>query len=185
MGTLLAVLISTSDEAVPVISAHRANAGVILPLIATKVCLGLVVEYAFDLIYRRRNKAVREHAAAAEFGSCAHVHQVVEQARCAHRVGNGRNAKDLILNPLLHVAKISAFIFLIMFAAACGFSHVRSDELADLFLVALGSAHPHLVVFLRGGSGRTRTCPRILTRSTATRLWRGAAAGLLPSRWTS
>jgi hypothetical protein len=52
MGTLLAVLISTSDEAVPVISAHRDKAGVILPLIATKVCLGLVVGYAFDLIYR-------------------------------------------------------------------------------------------------------------------------------------
>ena len=59
MGTLLALLISTSDEAIPVILTHRDKAGVILPLIATKICLGLVVGYAVDLIYRRRNKAVR------------------------------------------------------------------------------------------------------------------------------
>ena len=134
MGTLLAVMISTSDEAIPVILAHRDKAGVILPLIATKMCLGLVVGYAIDLIYRRRNKAVREHAAAAELGSCSHDHQVIKEACCGHRVGNGRNTKDLILHPLLHAAKISAFIFVITFAAAYACSLMRSDGLAGLLL---------------------------------------------------
>lgn len=158
MGTLLAVLISTSDEAIPVILAHRDKAGVILPLIATKMCLGLVVGYAVDLIYRRQNKAVREHAAAAELGSCSHDHQVVEQACCGHTVGNGRNTKDLILHPLLHVAKISAFIFLITFAAACGFSHVRSDDLADLFL-----KHPIFQPFVTALIGMIPNCAASVT----------------------
>lgn len=94
-----------------------------------------------------------QHAAAAELGSCSHDHQVVEQACCGHTVGTGRNTKDLILHPLLHVAKISAFIFLITFAAACGFSHVRSDELADLFL-----KHPIFQPFVTALIGLIPNC---------------------------
>jgi Putative, 10TM heavy-metal exporter len=132
IGTLLAVMISTSDEAIPVILSHRDKIGTILPLIATKICLGLVVGYTLDLIYRRRNKAVRLHA--ADLGSCSHDHNILEEGCCGHRVGNGRNTKDLILHPLLHAAKISAFIFIITFVAAYAFSHIRSNQTTGLFL---------------------------------------------------
>ncbi len=134
IGTLLAVLISTSDEAIPVILSHRDKIAVILPLIATKMCLGLVVGYTLDALYRRRNRGVRQHALAAEQGTCHHDHQVIEDACCGHTVGNGRSVKDLIVHPLLHVAKISGFIFLITFAAGYGFSHIGRERLASFFL---------------------------------------------------
>jgi hypothetical protein len=134
VGTLLAVLISTSDEAIPVILSHRDKAGMILPLIATKMGLGLLVGYSLDLIYRRRKKAVLQHANAAELGSCHHNHAVIEDACCGHKVGDGRSVKELIVHPLVHVAKISAFIFVITFAAGYFFSRIGSEDLARLLL---------------------------------------------------
>jgi hypothetical protein len=134
IGTLLAVLISTSDEAIPVILSHRDKIAMILPLIATKMCLALVVGYSLDLLYRRRNKTVLQHAEEAEQGTCHHDHQVIEDACCGHKVGDRRSVRDLIVHPLLHVAKISGFIFAITFAAGYAFSHIGSEKLTSLFL---------------------------------------------------
>jgi hypothetical protein len=41
-GTLIAVFISTSDEAVPVIMANPSRVGLIIPLLLTKVVIALV-----------------------------------------------------------------------------------------------------------------------------------------------
>src|SRR5208282_2442055 len=98
------------------------------------MCLGLLVGYGLDLIYRRRKKAVLQHATAAEQGTCHHNHKVIEDACCGHKVGNGRSVRDLIVHPLLHVAKISGFIFAMTFAAGYAFSHIGSEKLAGLFL---------------------------------------------------
>ena len=89
MGTLLAVMISTSDEAVPVILSHHDKAGVVLPLIATKMCLGMAVGCSLDWVYRKRKRAVLHHAEEAGKGHCHHDHTVAEDACCGHMVGNG------------------------------------------------------------------------------------------------
>lgn len=49
-GTLLGIYIATSDEALPVFLAHPEKAIMILPLLAIKFVLGIIVAYTFDWI---------------------------------------------------------------------------------------------------------------------------------------
>ena len=56
IGTLLAVYLSTSDEAIPVILAQPEKAGIIIPLILTKIIIALVAGYTIDFIFRKSNK---------------------------------------------------------------------------------------------------------------------------------
>lgn len=51
MGTLAAVFISTSDEAVPVLLAHPDKLGLILPLIAAKFAIALAAGVIIDVIH--------------------------------------------------------------------------------------------------------------------------------------
>lgn len=53
LGTLLAVFIATSDEAVPVLLADYRNAYKLLPLLAVKFALALVVGYAVHFLFPR------------------------------------------------------------------------------------------------------------------------------------
>lgn len=59
MGTLAAVFISTSDEAIPVLLAHPDKLSVILPLLLTKVIIAIVVGLFIDVIDHLR-KSFRE-----------------------------------------------------------------------------------------------------------------------------
>lgn len=52
-GTLLAVFLATSDEAVPVLLAQPAKAGYIAPLLTAKFLLGVAGGYLTDLFLRR------------------------------------------------------------------------------------------------------------------------------------
>ena len=55
-GTLIAVFLSTSDEALPVLLSHRSALPVIWKLLLVKVVLGVVAGYAVDLIWRREKQ---------------------------------------------------------------------------------------------------------------------------------
>ena len=55
IGTLLAVFLSTSDEAIPVILAQPSGVKTIVPLILIKIFIGLVGGYLVDFIFRKIN----------------------------------------------------------------------------------------------------------------------------------
>ena len=54
MGTLVATYIATSDEAIPVLLAHRSHLGDIGLLLGLKLLVGLSAGYLVDLVGRRR-----------------------------------------------------------------------------------------------------------------------------------
>ncbi len=57
VGTLLAIFIATSDEAVPIILSNPTKAYVIFPILAIKFVFALVVGYGADLILTRYYKS--------------------------------------------------------------------------------------------------------------------------------
>lgn len=76
LGTLLAVFIATSDEALPVILAQPQRLGVLIPLIGTKVLLALLVGFVADAIVRTRRPAPADPAPVpVHVSSDAHEHE--------------------------------------------------------------------------------------------------------------
>ena len=72
MGTLIAVILSTSDEMVPVFLAHQEPVSKLLAIIGVKVAVGIVAGVLVDLVLRllgRREQRLR-------------IHELCERAEC-------------------------------------------------------------------------------------------------------
>lgn len=76
LGTLLAVYISTSDEAIPVILAQPRQAGLIVPIVLVKVILAISAGYAIDFFFTRPPAEPRrdKHGPAEHSHCCGEPH---------------------------------------------------------------------------------------------------------------
>lgn len=92
VGTLLAVFLSTSDEAVIILMGHPDNAGAIGRLLAVKVLIALAAGFLADLIFARR------------FSYAKHIEDLCRNCGCHSRRG--------IVRPALnHTFRLFAYIF--------------------------------------------------------------------------
>lgn len=134
MGTLLAVFIATSDEAIPILLSNGVTALRLLPMLAVKVLFALFMGYLIDLIFRKRNAerlaltdpAICEKPAAdeEETGCCRH------KLERSARVDKRDVCKTYLLHPLIHSLKVFIYIVLINFAFGTLIYFVGSDAIA-------------------------------------------------------
>lgn len=135
-GTLVAVILSTSDEMIPVFVAHQEPAGRMLSIIAIKVVLGIVAGLLLDLVLRLLHRAGDGHV---------HIHELCEREHChceeadeldedegpdahddhgdlhdhderRHHHGHSHShhgAWGIVRSACVHTAQVTAFIFLI------------------------------------------------------------------------
>ena len=54
-GTLIAVFLSTSDEALPILISSGGNGGAILKLLISKIVIGIAAGFAIDFIFKKMN----------------------------------------------------------------------------------------------------------------------------------
>lgn len=120
VGTLLAVYLSTSDEAIPVILSQPDKAPLIVPIILTKIFIAIVAGYLIDFIFKRKNKQTLLHIKAYQAGKDdkSHQHEKIDDktACCGHKpssIATKFNPKEIILHPIIHTLKIFGFIFII------------------------------------------------------------------------
>ena len=117
IGTLLAVYLATSDEAIPVILAQPGRAAIIIPLILTKVVIALLVGYFADLVYKKSNAKTLSHIRAYARGedAAAHHHEeavVRQEACCGHKTEADApkfDAKEIILMNFLFLVCAERF----------------------------------------------------------------------------
>ncbi len=112
-GTLLSVYLATSDEAIPVILADPTKIYLVLPIVALKIIIALIVGYLVDLIvtYKAKEPVIEEKKAEDKT-------EVKETGCCHHHVTNAKN-KELWLHPLKHTFNI--FIFILIVSVILGF----------------------------------------------------------------
>lgn len=135
-GTLVAVILSTSDEMIPVFVAHQEPVSRMLAIIAIKVVLGIVAGLLLDLVLRLLHRAGDGHA---------HIHELCEREHChceeadeldedeghdehvghgdhgdhydhGHRHGHSHShhgAWGIVRSACVHTAQVTVFIFLI------------------------------------------------------------------------
>lgn len=133
-GTLVAVILSTSDEMIPVFLAHQEPASRMLSIIAIKVVLGIAAGLLLDLVLRLLHRAGDGHT---------HIHELCEREHCHceeadeleelddnhhdhgdhhghHEHGHHHDyghlhhgAWGIVRSACVHTAQVTAFIFLI------------------------------------------------------------------------
>lgn len=127
LGTLLAVYLSTSDEALPVILAHPERAGLVLPILLTKVMVAILAGYAVDFIFGRVENKKREEAASPV---CVHPSHCCEQG---HSAGEPW-WKSYVIHPAWHTLRVLVFIFAVSLAINLIILNVGEENLGKIFL---------------------------------------------------
>jgi hypothetical protein len=101
-GTLIAIYVSTSDEAIPILLSSPEEMGKVLPLLTIKVILGIISGYLIDLLFPQR-QIVEQSTTSLDTD---------ENGCCSHKI-LPTNIKDIILHPLKHTLNVFILIFLI------------------------------------------------------------------------
>ncbi len=142
MGTIVAVYLATSDEALPILLSRPGNAHTVMILVATKILLAVLGGYLVDVFMQREN--ARRLATCQNHQQAESLAEQVGQQRCTcsetrasceHEHGEPLSWPEVIRSALRHTAQITAFIFL----ASCliGFAIAGIGQ-ADLARILLG-----------------------------------------------
>lgn len=103
-GTLLAVYLSTSDEAIPVLLSEPSKLYLVVPLLLTKIIIAIIAGYAIDFIIdqTKNNNSLNDTVEDTED----------EQGCCKHHINKPRK-RDLIFHPVEHTFNVFIFILII------------------------------------------------------------------------
>ena len=128
-GTLIAVFVSTSDEAIPVILAQHDKAPLVLWLLLTKVILATIAGYAIDLIFKRNapEEPHSQHAPVVPEGG-------YRSCDCHAHGGQIPGWKTFFLFPLKHTLKVLFFIFAVSLALGLLVATFGEASLRHIFL---------------------------------------------------
>ena len=116
-GTLLAVFISTSDEAIPVLLSNPKSAGMILPLIAAKLVLAIVAGFMVD-----------------KLGLFNITKEEIEAVEEEHSHCHTEGEHGLLKSTILHTVKTFAFIFVVMLAFEVCIDSVGEEAFAQFMM---------------------------------------------------
>lgn len=144
VGSLLAVFIACSDEALPILLSSGDKLPSVLPLIGLKLCIAIGVGYLVDWIYRGNKEEVHRHHEHCEHEEEIHI------GCCQHAIDD-REEKPVhrhLIHPLIHTLKIFIYIFFINLAFGLLFYFIGEDAiisflssnrfLSPLFTVIIG-----------------------------------------------
>ena len=118
-GTLLAVFLSTSDEAVLLLAAQPRRYMDILYLLLTKVVVAVLFGYAVDLFARRRPKGTRT----------PQIHDICDHEHCGCHAHKG-----IWIPALLHTAKIFGFLLAVTAVLSFAVTALGSERISRLLL---------------------------------------------------
>ncbi len=134
-GTLVAVYLATSDEAIPVLLTYPQKAPLILPIIGIKIIVAILIGYIVDwLITYNAKEPVLEHAHQEDIEGCCHHHLI-----------HATRKRDFWIHPLKHTLNIFVFIFLISVVLAFILSRAGSEEVMAKYCLMNSPLQPFLV----------------------------------------
>lgn len=126
IGTLIAIFISTSDEAIPILLSNMTSLKVLyilLALLAAKLVIGVVSGYMVDFVATKIIKTKPIASANCENSACEqHEHEEITEEQetthkgcCGHEIEEDHvhPAKQYVLHPLIHTLKIFAYILIV------------------------------------------------------------------------
>lgn len=119
IGTLIAIFVATSDEAVPIILSHPDKAYIALIVIGIKIVIAVIFGVIIDLVYKNRKdlNVCHEH----------HHHE--------HFHGNCESCDGgILISAVKHTIKIFLFVLIANIIFTCAVESVGEEALADYLL---------------------------------------------------
>lgn len=117
-GTLLSVLLATSDEAFIILLSDGTSASAIMPLVVIKLIVGVGVGYLVNFLYSAE-KLTSECAEEIHAYSCGREHDGKSDLRV------------YLINPLLHSLQIAFYILVVNLIFAFVIDAVGEDKIAE------------------------------------------------------
>lgn len=168
VGTLVAVILSTSDEMIPVFIAHQEPVSRLLSIVGVKVVVGMAVGLVLDAVLRLTHRSGDGHA---------HIHELCDRAHCHcdDELGESDAAHDaaassggvaghhhphahhaawgIVRSAAIHTVEVTFFIFLVTLAFGLVFSLVGQNAIGEFLGV-----HPVRATFLAALIGLIPNC---------------------------
>ncbi len=130
MGMLIAIYLSTSDEALPILFSDFSNRWYVgFVTLLVKMVYAFLVGFLVDLIYRKREKEVIHHISL-----CKEEENHEHQGCCGHEVEGEASLHAHVLHPLLHSLKIFLYCFVFTFLFNSVIFAVGGEERVASFL---------------------------------------------------
>ncbi len=128
LGTLMAVFLATSDEAVLIMLSEPSAVGMIMPLLAAKFIIALVCGFLTDMVAGKKD-------------THEHIHDICIDCGC-------RNQQGILKPALIHTGRVFGWLLVISFILNVVLEYIGSDRLASL--LGAGSVFQPLITALIG-----------------------------------
>lgn len=137
LGTLLAVYLSTSDEALPIILSQPDKIGVVIPIFLTKFIIALIAGYLVDFIVsvRAKKHVGAEICASSEVMDDDHLNEINEKGCCGHSCSSNKiDWKELLTHPIKHTVMVFIYLFIASVVLNSIISYVGEDNLGQVLM---------------------------------------------------
>ncbi len=146
VGTLLAIFMATSDEAFIIMLSSGEGAVWLLPMLASKVLIGVAVGYGADFVLKligRRQVCVEMPSTQEKTPDTVHeifIRQYIAEKDVDVKCSCGRSHegdpvwKKYVLYPVWHTLKVALFIFLVNFVLTAVIHSVGEDVFSAFML---------------------------------------------------
>ena len=183
LGTLVAVVLSTSDEMLPLLVAERLDAGLLFKILATKAVLGVVLGFAVDLVLRatlhrtsllalpEQGKGQQDGDETSELGEYD-VSEYSCDCGCEEPMTRGEVARWIAVNSAYKTAQVTVFIFAVTLVLGAAIELVGIDAIASFF-----SSNAIVATFASGLFGLIPNCAASVV---ITQLYLDGALGFTP-----
>lgn len=183
LGTLVAVVLSTSDEMLPLLVAERLDAGLLFKILATKAVLGVVLGFAVDLVLRatlhrtsllvlpEQGEGQQDGDETSEQGEYD-VNEYSCDCDCEEPMTRGEVARWIAVNSAYKTAQVTVFIFAVTLVLGAAIELVGIDAIASFF-----SSNAIVATFASGLFGLIPNCAASVV---ITQLYLDGALGFAP-----
>ena len=174
-GTLVAVILSTSDEMIPVFVAHQESPIRLFGILALKVIVGIIAGLLVDVALGMLHRTGDGHAHIHELCERAHCHcedaddengsaesearvetagEYDDVARRAHEHAHDHHGLwPIVRSALVHTVQVTVFIFLVTFFFGLLIEGVGEDAIGELL-----ADHPVRATFIAALVGLIPNC---------------------------
>lgn len=160
LGTFVAVILSTSDEMLPLLLAEHVEVGLLARILVTKAVLGVILGFAIDLVLRAvlgrtslagvdESDAGEEQDEDAEFDPSAYSCD----CGCGEPLTRGQTAWWVVVNSAYRTFQVVVFIFVVSVLLNALIALVGEDALASFL-----SGNAVVATFVSGLVGLVPNC---------------------------